>query len=162
MTPKRSSSSVARRTAKSLIERAFATDLYARTLHAEAPTSLRCRPIDPAPGDPDFANALFQGRYAFSGEQRSALNEPPWSIHDTSEAGGPTSTLLSGSRTSARRKPRRLGSAPGSSYAPGSTEMASGTHCPGARMSWAGGSCHGRATPNSYATERSPRFTGAS
>ena len=86
MAPRESSSSVARRTAKSLAERAFTTRLYARSLQGEAPTSLRCRPVDPAPGDPEFANALFQGRYVFGGEHRSALNEPPWLIEDAGEA----------------------------------------------------------------------------
>ena len=52
----------------------------------ETPESLKCRPFDPAPGDPESANALFQGRYAFSGERRTALNEPPWPIEDTSDA----------------------------------------------------------------------------
>ena len=78
--------SVARRTAKSLAERAFTTKLYARSLRGEEPTSLQCLPLDPAPGDPEFANALFQGRYVFGGEHRSALNEPPWLIEDASEA----------------------------------------------------------------------------
>ena len=80
-----SSSTVAGRPARSLIERVFATELYARTLRAEAPSSLLCRPADPAPGDQDFANALFQGRYLFRGEQRTALNEPPWSLRGASD-----------------------------------------------------------------------------
>ena len=81
-----SSAGVARRLAKPIAERAFTTRLYARSLKGEAPTSLRCEPLDPAPGDPDFANALFQGRYVFGGEQKSALNEPPWNLQDASEA----------------------------------------------------------------------------
>ena len=77
---------VAGRPARSLIERAFATGLYARSLRVEAPSSLLCRPVDPAPGDRDFANALFQGRYLFRGEQRTVLNEPPWSFQGASES----------------------------------------------------------------------------
>ncbi len=75
---------VAGRPVRSLVERAFATGLYARTLRVEAPSSLRCRPADPAPGDADAANALFQGRYVFLGERRTALNEPPWSLREAS------------------------------------------------------------------------------
>ena len=86
MATRESSSSVTRRTAKALAERAFTTRLYARSLKGDAPTSLQCDPVDPAPGDPEFANALFQGRYVFGGEHRSALNEPPWLIEDASEA----------------------------------------------------------------------------
>lgn len=86
MAPRESSSSVARRTAKSLAERAFTTKLYARSLQGDAPASLQRHPVDPAPGDSEFANALFQGRYVFGGEHRSALNEPPWLIEDASEA----------------------------------------------------------------------------
>ena len=80
-----SSSTIAGRPARSLIERALATKLYARTLRVEAPSSLRCHPVDPTPGDPDFANALFQGRYVFLGEQQTALNEPPWSLQGASD-----------------------------------------------------------------------------
>lgn len=64
----------------------FATKLYARTLQGDIPPSFQCHPDDPAPGDAEFANALFQGRFVFLGEQRSALNEPPWSLKGTSEA----------------------------------------------------------------------------
>ena len=81
-----SSADLARRTAKSIAERAFTTRLYARSLKGDEPTSLVCEPVDPAPGDPDFANALFQGRYVFGGEQKSALNEPPWNVQEASKA----------------------------------------------------------------------------
>ena len=85
MSSRGSSSTIAGRPARSLIERALATKLYARTLRVEAPSSLRCHPVDPTPGDPDFANALFQGRYVFLGEQQTALNEPPWSLQGASD-----------------------------------------------------------------------------
>lgn len=86
MTLSDTSTGLARRTARSIAERAFTTRLYARSLKGDKPTSLVCEPMDPALGDPDFANALFQGRYVFGGEQKLALNETPWSIRNASDA----------------------------------------------------------------------------
>jgi len=58
----------------------FKTRLYDATLGGTAPTAFVGHVEDPWPGVPETANALFQGRYDFFGEQHAALNEPPWDI----------------------------------------------------------------------------------
>jgi uncharacterized heparinase superfamily protein len=58
----------------------FSTRVYDLTLGKGAPSSLVGHVRDAWPGAADKANVLFQGRYDFAGESRTALNEPPWAL----------------------------------------------------------------------------------
>jgi len=64
----------------------FASPLYGLTLRGRRPTRLLLAAEDPWPGDAATADALFQGRFRFAGEEGHARNQPPWDIADRSDA----------------------------------------------------------------------------
>ena len=63
----------------------FANPFYALTLKGRRPQRLTFAAEDPWPGDPVIADALFQGRFHFAGEDGLAVNQPPWEIPGRSE-----------------------------------------------------------------------------
>lgn len=67
-----------------LLNAGYGTGLYRLTLNVAAPQRLLAMPQDPWTGDPEIGNALFQGRFVFSGREAVAPNQPPWRLrpHD--------------------------------------------------------------------------------
>jgi uncharacterized heparinase superfamily protein len=63
----------------------FANPLYTLTLRGRPPERLALTAQDPWPGDPAIADALFQGRFHFAGEDGQAVNQAPWDIPDRGE-----------------------------------------------------------------------------
>ncbi|HYM30410.1 MAG TPA: heparinase II/III family protein [Candidatus Cybelea sp.] len=64
----------------------FDNPVYALTLKGRRPKELAASPEDPWPGDPKIADALFQGRYRFAGEEVHRHNLPPWDGEERSDA----------------------------------------------------------------------------
>ncbi len=64
----------------------FRSPLYRYSLKGRHPHGLTATPADPWPGDPDCADALFQGRYRFAGEEVTAPNQAVWTASGMSEA----------------------------------------------------------------------------
>lgn len=56
-----------------------ASPLYRWILERDPPASLVFAPKDPWPGDAAEANAIFQGRFHFAGEEVRSPGRPPWS-----------------------------------------------------------------------------------
>ncbi|WP_439816315.1 heparinase II/III family protein [Zavarzinia sp. CC-PAN008] len=63
-----------------MLEAFLASPLYRLMPASRVPADLLHRPGDLWPGDPAVGNALFQGRYGFSGEEFVSPNRPPWAL----------------------------------------------------------------------------------
>ena len=70
----------------SLMDLLFKSRIYDLSLNSTNIRPFLCQPDDPAPGNVEAANALFQGRFAFGGEEKSVLNEAPWILAGASDA----------------------------------------------------------------------------
>ena len=67
-----------------LLRAVFASPLYAASLGGEAGGPIAAAIEDPWPGGAEAADRLFQGRYAFAGEEHRCVGAPPWGLADAS------------------------------------------------------------------------------
>ncbi len=69
-----------------LLRAVFASPLYAASLGGGARSQIAATFEDPWPGGVEAADRLFQGRYAFAGEEHRRVGTPPWGLADASPA----------------------------------------------------------------------------
>ena len=67
-----------------LLRALFASPLYAASLGRGTGGLIAARFEDPWPGGVEAADRLFQGRYAFAGEEHRLTGAPPWDVADAS------------------------------------------------------------------------------
>lgn len=76
----------ANRPLNGLLRAVFASPLYAASLGGGARSPIAASFEDPWPGGAQAADRLFQGRYAFAGEEHRLVGAPPWGLADASPA----------------------------------------------------------------------------
>ena len=76
----------ANRPLNGLLRAVFASPLYAASLGGGARSPIAAAFEDPWPGGVEAADRLFQGRYAFAGEEHRRVGAPPWDVADASPA----------------------------------------------------------------------------
>ena len=74
----------ANRPLNGLLRAVFASPLYAASLGGGARSPIAASIEDPWPGGAEAADRLFQGRYAFAGEEHRGAGAPPWGLADAS------------------------------------------------------------------------------